>query len=146
MSGLSTEVEQSDSNEYDDIIANILNQAKIKSAPNGLVPIKLDTDADTDESNWYDNLFGTKDGNMLGLNKDQWSGLGTLSGIGQGLYGLYQGGKRADLLKGYYDHQMGLQNEQAQMARDEYARLNQQREDATNRFMGTTPKKPTETA
>ena len=102
--------------------------------------------SNTKESNWYDNLFGTKDGNMLGLNKDQWSGLGTLSGIGQGLYGLYQGGKRADLMKGYYDHQMGLQNEQAQMARDEYARLNQQREDATNRFMGTTPKKPTETA
>lgn len=62
-------------------------------------------------------------GQLLGLNDKTLAGLGSAFNMGKGLFDMYNNNKMFSLAKDYYGQQMRLQNEQAQMARDEAKRV-----------------------
>ena len=62
-------------------------------------------------------------GQLLGLSDKTLAGLGSAFSAGKGLFDMYNANKSYSLAKDYYDQQMRLQNEQAQMARDEAKRI-----------------------
>lgn len=66
-------------------------------------------------------------GGIGGLSAQDVGTTGTIfKGLGD-LWGIKQGRDQMKVMKDYYGNQMNIQNEQAKMARDEYARLNKQR-------------------
>lgn len=76
------------------------------------------------------------DGQLFGLNNDTISGLGSAFSMGKGIFDMVGANKNFSLAKDYYKHQMGLQNEQAQMARDENARVAGVRSDLNASYSG----------
>lgn len=62
-------------------------------------------------------------GQLLGLSDKTLAGLGSAFSAGKGLFDMYNANKSYSLAKDYYGQQMRLQNEQAQMARDEAKRV-----------------------
>lgn len=62
-------------------------------------------------------------GQLLGLSDKTLAGLGSAFSMGQGLFDIYNSNRAHSLAKDYYGQQMSLQNEQAQMARDEAKRV-----------------------
>lgn len=62
-------------------------------------------------------------GQLLGLSDKTLAGLGSAFSAGKGLFDMYNANKAYSLAKDYYGQQMRLQNEQAQMARDEAKRI-----------------------
>lgn len=74
-------------------------------------------------------------GQLFGVSKDGWNGAGAAFGIGKGVFDIMSANKNYGLAKRYYEHQMGLQNEQAKMARDEYNRINTARDKLNSSYM-----------
>ena len=74
-------------------------------------------------------------GQLFGISKDGWNGAGAAFGIGKGVFDIMSANKNYGLAKRYYEHQMGLQNEQAKMARDEYNRINTARNNLNSSYM-----------
>ena len=84
------------------------------------------------------NSLGVMDdkGQLFGVSKEGWDGMGSAFGIGKGVFDIMSANKNYGLAKKYYEHQMGLQNEQAQMAREEYNRINTARNNLNSSYMG----------
>ena len=75
-------------------------------------------------------------GQLFGVSKDGWDGAGAAFGMGKGVFDIMSANKNYGLAKRYYEHQMGLQNEQARMAREEYNRINKTRDELGASYMG----------
>lgn len=75
-------------------------------------------------------------GQLFGVSKDGWDGMGSAFGIGKGVFDIMSANKNYGLAKKYYEHQMNLQNEQAQMAREEYQRINKARKELSASYTG----------
>ena len=84
------------------------------------------------------NSLGVMDdkGQLFGVSKEGWDGAGAAFGMGKGVFDIMSANKNYGLAKKYYEHQMGLQNEQAQMAREEYNRINTARNNLNSSYMG----------
>lgn len=75
-------------------------------------------------------------GQLLGLSDKTLAGLGSAFSMGQGLFDIYNNNRAYSLAKDYYKQQMRLQNEQAQMARDEAKRIASVRDSLNAGYIG----------
>ena len=76
------------------------------------------------------------DGQLFGLDKSQQKSLGDLAGLGSGLWNMYSANRNYNMMKDYYGHQMGLQNEQMDRVRKEDARISGMREGLAKNYGG----------
>lgn len=66
-------------------------------------------------------------GDFLGLSKDQWGGVGSAFGIGEGLFDIFNKSQMVKTAKDYYKDQIELQRKQMDMLKEEANRLKDDR-------------------
>ena len=66
-------------------------------------------------------------GQLFGVSKDGWTGIGSIAGIGKGVFDIMGANKQLGLAKQAYEHQRGMDLEQMAMMRKENARIEKAR-------------------
>ena len=76
-------------------------------------------------------------GQLFGISKDGWSGIGSIAGIGKGVFDIMGANKQFGLAKQAYEHQRSMDLEQMAMMRKENARIEKARNDINAAYGGS---------
>ena len=76
-------------------------------------------------------------GQLFGVSKDGWTGIGSVAGIGKGVFDIMGANKQFGLAKQAYEHQRDMDLEQMAMMRKENARIEKARNDINAAYGGS---------